>query len=112
MTRPLYSILLYSKGEKKFIFGWEQKKRYPNLRIPYKRINELIDWYIQHKENLKIQSLVKYRSKLKTLIIEDKFGELDSYYRGMMKYKYKLNPSEYFNNGTGCYRDFKKSAVA
>ena len=102
----------YHKGEKKFIFGWEQKKSYPNLRIPYKRIGELIDWYIEHKENLKIQSPIKYRSKLKTLIIEDKFDELDSYYRGMLKYKYKLNPSEYFNNGTGCYRDFKNSAVS
>jgi len=55
----------FDDQEKKFVFGWHQKSKYPKLRIPYKRIHELIDWYITHNKNLKIKSIQKYRESLK-----------------------------------------------
>ena len=98
----------YNKIEKKFIFGWEQLDKYPNLRIPYNRIDELIDWYLYHRQDkLKIKSIPKYRQTLKSKIINDEFTELDSLYRGMMKYKYNLNTDEYYNPKSNIYRDFK-----
>ncbi len=98
----------YNKIEKSFVFGWEQIDNYPSLRIPYKRIEELIDWYLYHRqEKLKIKSMPKYRQTLKTKIIKDEFDELDALYRGMMKYKYNLKPEDYYNAKTGFYKDFK-----
>lgn len=96
----------YNKVEKKFIFSWHQKEKYPKLRIPYRRIDEFIDWYLKHHEKLKINSILKYRSKLKKKIIEDEFNELDKFYRGMLQWKYNLNPSDYFDKESGKYQDF------
>jgi len=96
----------YHKAEKKFIFGWHQKEKYPNLRIPYKRVDEFIDWYLEHKKELKIKSVLKYKVGLKKKILEDEFDDLDTFYRGMMKWKYDLNPSDFFDIRSGTYRDF------
>ena len=96
----------YHKAEKKFIFGWHQKEKYPNLRIPYKRVDEFIDWYLEHKKELKIKSVLKYKMGLKKKILEDKFDDLDSFYRGMLKWKYDLNPSDFFDIRSGTYREF------
>jgi len=96
----------YNKHEKKFIFGWEQASRYPNLRIPYTRIDELIEWYLQHNiEKLKIKSIEKYKQTLKSKIINDEFIDLDSWYRGLMQHKYHLNYKEFYDYGK--YKDFK-----
>ena len=96
----------YHKAEKKFIFGWHQKEKYLNLRIPYERIDEFIEWYLMHKKELKIHSILKYRVGLKKKILEDKFDDLDSFYRGMLKWKYDLNPNDFFDVTTGKYRNF------
>jgi len=96
----------YHKAEKKFIFGWHQKEKYPSLRIPYKRVDEFIDWYLEHKKELKIKSVLKYKMGLKKKILEDKFDDLDSFYRGMLKWKYDLNPSDFFDIRSGTYREF------
>jgi len=96
----------YHKEQKKFIFSWHQREKYPKLRIPYKRIDEFVDWYLQHHEKLKINSTIRYKKRLKQKIIEDDFNNLDKYYRGMLQWKYKLNPSDYFDVGSGKYRDF------
>ena len=96
----------YNKLEKKFIFAWHQKEKYPKLRIPYNRINELIDWYLKHNKELKINSIPKYKAGLKKKIIEDEFNELDKLYKGMLQWKYNLTPSEYFDVRSGKYRDF------
>jgi hypothetical protein len=95
----------YHKEQKKFIFSWYQKEKYPKLRIPYKRIDEFIDWYLQHHEKLKINSVEKYKNRLKQKIIEDAFNDLDKYYRGMLQWKYNLNPNDYFDKKSGKYRD-------
>jgi len=96
----------YNKIEKKFIFTWHQKEKYPKLRIPYNRIDELIDWYLQHNKELKINSILKYKAGLKKKIIEDEFNELDKLYRGMLQWKYNLTPNDYFDVESGKYRDF------
>ena len=96
----------YNKIEKKFIFAWHQKEKYPKLKIPYNRIDELIDWYLQHNKELKINSIPKYKAGLKKKIIEDEFNELDKLYKGMLQWKYNLTPSDYFDVESGRYRDF------
>jgi len=96
----------YHKAEKKFIFGWHQKEKYPNLRIPYDRVDELIEWYLEHKKELKIKSILKYKMGLKKKILEDKFDDLDSFYRGMLKWKYDLNSSDLFDVQSNKYRNF------
>jgi len=73
----------YHKAEKKFIFGWHQKEKYPKLRIPYPRIDEFIEWYLEHNKELKINSVLKYKSGLKKKILEDEFNDLDSFYKGL-----------------------------
>ena len=96
----------YNKNERKFIFGWEQVSRYPSLRVPYGRIDELIEWYLEHNsERLQIKSIEKYRQSLKSKIIEDEFLDLDIWYRGLMQHKYRLNYKDFYNNGK--YKDFK-----
>lgn len=95
----------YNKMEKKFIFSWHQKDKYPKLRIPFKRIDELIEWYLS-KNDLKIKSILKYKSGLKKKIIEDDFNDLDNLYSGMLQWKYNLTPSDYFDKLTGKYKDF------
>jgi hypothetical protein len=96
----------YNKPEKKFIFGWYQKEKYPKLRIPYERVDEFIEWYLEYKKELKIKSVLKYRVGLKKKILEDEFDDLDTFYRGMLKWKYNLNPDEYFDVKSGSYRNF------
>lgn len=96
----------YDKNKKQFIFSWHQEEKYPKLRIPEKRVIELIDWYIEHnQEKLMIKSLPKYKQALKKRIYDDTFQELDNLYRGMMKYKYYLDYDIYYVNGK--YKDFK-----
>jgi len=96
----------YHKAEKKFIFGWHQKEKYPHLRIPYERVNEFIEWYVVHHEELRINSVIKYKSGLKKKILEDKFDDLDTFYRGMLKWKYDLTPSDFFDIESGRYWNF------
>ena len=96
----------YHKVERKFVFGWEQISKYPSLRIPYKRIDELITWYLDHNsDKLHIKSIDKYRQGLKNKIIEDEFLDLDVWYRGMLQHKYKLNYKDVYEYGK--YKDFK-----
>jgi hypothetical protein len=96
----------YHKAEKKFIFGWHQKEKYPKLRIPYSRVDEFIGWYLEHNKELKINSIIKYKQGLKKKILEDEFNDLDSFYRGMLKWKYHLDYRECFDVKSGKYGDF------
>ena len=96
----------YHKAEKKFVFSWHQKAKYQKLRIPFNRIDEFLDYYLEHQKDLKINSMLKYKSGLKQKIIEDKFNDLDKFYRGMLQWKYNLDPSDYFDKKSGKYQDF------
>jgi hypothetical protein len=96
----------YNKHERKFIFGWEQVSKYPKLRIPYKRVDELITWYLEHNnDKLNIKSIEKYKKSLKNKIIDDVFSDLDTWYRGLLQHKYNLNYKDFYEYGK--YKDFK-----
>ena len=96
----------YHKGNKEFVFSWHQQDKHPKLRIPLKRIDEFIQWYLAHNEGkLEIKSITRYKQSLRKKIINDEFKELDSLYRGMMKYKYYLEYDIYYINDK--YIDFK-----
>ncbi len=95
----------FDENKQKFIFSWHQQSKYPKLRIPFNRINELINWYIQKNQSIKMQSIPRYKQSLKSKIINDTFLELDAYYRGLMLHRYNLNPDDYVNDGN--YIDFK-----
>lgn len=96
----------YDKPQKLFIFGWHQKEKYPLLRIPYGRIDEFIEWYLEHNKELKINSILKYKNGLKQKIIDDEFADLDKFYRGMLQWKYQLNPDDCFDMKSGKFEDF------
>ncbi|BDY14030.1 replication initiation protein [Hydrogenimonas cancrithermarum] len=96
----------WDRFKKKFVFSWAQEDEYPKLRIPLRRVEELIDWYIEHAKP-KIKSLKKYRESLKKKIIEDEFDDLDEYYAGMMKYKYGIERKEIYSFKTGRWSDKK-----
>jgi len=99
----------YHKSQKKFVFSWHQKEKYPKLRIPYNHIDILIDWYLHHnEEKLKIQSLAKYKNSLKKIILNDEFKELDKYYRGLLQWKFDIDWTKYYDSSRGIYRNFEE----
>jgi len=107
ITKEFINVF-YHKGKRKFVFSWHQKRKYPNLRVPYNHIDILIDWYLHHNEDkLKIKSLTKYKQSLKKSIIDDEFKELDKYYRGLLQWKYDVEWSKYYDLATGIYRNFE-----
>ena len=96
-------FVYYNKPLKSFVFSWEQKEKYPKLRIPYGRIDELIDWYLGHHQELKIKNLTKYRADLKNKILNDDFEGLDALWGGMLKYRYGIEPER---DKKGKFKDF------
>jgi len=99
----------YDKKNKYFVFFWKNPIQYPKLRIPYNRVDELVEWYWKHnKDNFNIKDEKKYKESLKKAILEDRFEGLDAIYRGMMTYKYHiLDVEKYYDQATGKYRDFE-----
>ncbi len=100
----------YDKKEKFFVFFWQKKPEYPKLRIPYKRVDELVEWYMKHREDeLSMVNIKKYKNQLRQAILEDEFEGLDTLYRGMLAFKYNiLNPETYYDSKSGKYRDFEE----
>lgn len=97
----------YNKAQKKFIFGWHQEDKHPLLRIPYDKIEVLIDWYLHHNQDkLKIKSLERYREHLKKAILIDEFEELDKYYRGLLQWKFNVDWEDSYDRSTGVYGIF------
>ena len=45
----------------------------------------------------------------KKSIIEDEFKELDKYYKGLLKWKYDVDWSKYYDPRRGIYRDFQEN---
>ena len=80
--------VFYNKPLKSFVFSWEQKSKYPRLRIPFIRIDEMIGWYLEHNQDLKIKNVVSYRANLKQKILDDQFDNLDKLWSGLLHYKY------------------------
>ncbi len=102
----------YDKLQKVFVFSWNKKPEYPNLRIPYKRVDELIEWYLKHQDVSKVKNMKEYRKKLRKAILEDKFDGLDALYRGMLTYKYNiLDVEKYYDEDTKRYKDFDETRL-
>jgi hypothetical protein len=57
--------------------------------------------------------LVKYKRKIKNLILTNDFEELEEKYRGMMMYKYGYNTEEInkYKLHDGKYKDFTKKEI-
>ncbi|RLA57835.1 MAG: hypothetical protein DRQ78_12965 [Epsilonproteobacteria bacterium] len=104
----------YEKSIKKFVFSWAKvlKKAEPLCKIPTARVDELVEWIILHI-NYKIENLLKYKRKIKNLILSNDFDELEEKYRGMLMYKYGYSLDEI--NGLklkdGKYKNFSKNEI-
>jgi len=103
----VFMTAFYDRFKKKFVISWEQFEPHPKLRIPFGRIDELIDWYIEHA-NPKIRNLSKYKKHLKQKILEDEFEHLDEYYGGMMSQKYGADTVKLYNPKTGRWKDISR----
>ena len=102
----------YDKSKKMFVFSWNKKIEYPKLRIPYRRVDELIEWYLKHQDISEIKNTKEYRERLKKAILEDRFDGLDALYRGMLTYKYNiLDVEKYYDEETGKYKDFDEKEL-
>ncbi len=102
----------YDKRQKAFVFGWKQHDQYPNLRIPFSRIDEFIEWYIS-KNSPVIKNEAKYKASLRDKVINDEFGDLDTIWRGMLQWKYGLTHEqirsiEYYNRKTNKFKNFTR----
>lgn len=101
----------YEKIEKKFIFSWakEHNKIETKCRIPNARINEFVEWVVDHAKT-KIESKERYGISVKRLIIKDELEFLEEMYRGMMIHKYAYTSDEIneFKLDSGKYKDFPR----
>ena len=99
----------YDKIHRKFIFSWTKEftKVESKCKIPGTRVEEFMDWVIEHAKQ-KIQDEKKYRIKIKKLILADEFEELESLYRGMMihKYGYTSSEADEYKSISGKYKEF------
>lgn len=105
-------VCFYNKIEKKFVFSWEkrvEKIEYKSM-IPAERIDELIEWIIDHAKQ-KIQNRQRYKLKLKHLILSNDYEELESTYRGMLSQKYHFHTEQIneFKMENGRYKNFKEN---
>lgn len=101
----------YDRINKKFTFCWSKniQKIESKCIIPYKRVDEFVEWVIDHTKK-KIDNLSHYKAKIKSLIMENEFDDIESLYRGMMIYKYgytSLEVDEY-KSKNGKYKDFSR----
>jgi hypothetical protein len=101
----------YDKVHKNFVFSWAKnlKKVESRCKVPNARVDELVDWIIEHTKQ-KINNMKHYRTKIKKLILEDEYEDFESFYRGMMihKYGYLSNEVDDFRLENGKYKDFPR----
>jgi len=100
----------YDKLHRQFVFTWMKhtKKVETKCIIPKKRVDELVEWILLHNTGPEIDNLKNYTKKIKLLILENTYDELEAKYRGMLKYKYKLSSIEIDNlkSNNGIYKNF------
>ena len=99
----------YEKAQKQFVFTWTKhlNKVESKCKIPAVRLDEFIDWIIEHSK-IKIENISVYKKKLKKLLLDNEYVEWESKYRGMMMYKYNYSAEEIneFKTETGKYKNF------
>jgi len=101
----------YDRIHKKFTFSWAKdlKKIETKCRIPNSRIDEFVDWIVEHTKQ-KINTMKYYKIKVKKLILENEYDELETFYRGMMIHKYGYSSEEIdtYKSASGKYKDFSR----
>jgi len=101
----------YVVEDKKFMFYWmkNSEKIGSKCIIPNARINETIDWIILHTKK-EIKNIKSYKAKIKALIKNNTFEDLESLYRGMMINKYDFTSEEInlYKLNNGKYKNFKE----
>jgi len=80
-----------------------------HYRLPNSRIDEFVDWIVEHTKQ-KINNMKYYKIKVKKLILEDEYEDLESLYRGMMIHKYGYSSVEVdeHKSASGKYKDFSR----
>jgi len=101
----------YDRVHKNFTFAWTKdlKKIETKCRIPNARIDEFVEWIVSHSKQ-KINNMKYYKIKVKKLILEDEYEDLESLYRGMMIHKYGYSSTEVdaYKSESGKYKDFPR----
>ena len=101
----------FDRVHKKFTFSWAKdlEKIESKCRIPGSRVDEFIEWVVDHSKQ-KIDNIKFYKIKLKKLILENEYDELESLYRGMLVHKYGYSSEEVndFKLESGKYKDFSR----
>ena len=96
----------YYKPKRVFVFSWLKKEKYLNLRIPFSKIHEFIEWYIRLRIE-KIDNIGRYYKSLYKELISGTFNNLDINYRQFLRLQYNLTDMEidrfYFNHQTNKY---------
>lgn len=120
MNRGIHEILsltgeeiycTYDRVHKNFTFSWAKdlKKIETKCRIPNSRVDEFVEWIVSHSKQ-KINNMKYYKIKVKKLILEDEYEDLESLYRGMMIHKYGYSSVEVdgYKSESGKYKDFSR----
>ncbi len=101
----------YDRVHKNFTFSWAKdlKKIETKCRIPNSRVDEFVEWVVEHTKQ-KINNMKYYKIKVKKLILEDEYEEMESLYRGMMIHKYGYSTTEVdgYKSESGKYKDFSR----
>jgi hypothetical protein len=102
----------YDKTHKSFVFGWTkhiEKAIESKCKVPFNRLDELVTWIISHSKQ-EIKNMEKYKGKIKKLILEDEYQDLEATYRGLMIFKYGYTSSEVdeYKLENGKYKDFSR----
>ncbi|MCF6244373.1 MAG: replication initiation protein [Sulfurovum sp.] len=104
----------YDKPSKKFVFSWAKilKKVESKCIIPNARVGEVVTWIIEHT-SYPIKDLANYKRKIKKLVLNNEYDELEETYRGMLQFKYNYSYEEInaLKTSTGLYKDFKKNEI-
>jgi len=101
----------YDRVHKNFTFAWSKdlKKIETKCKIPNARVDEFVEWIVSHSKQ-KINNMKYYKIKVKKLILEDEYEDLESLYRGMMIHKYGYSSAEVdeYKSESGKYKDFPR----
>lgn len=104
----------FDKKNKLFVFSWAREGGSKNkCIIPHTRIDELCEWIILHYQG-PINDNEKFYTKLRSSIVKNTWIDLESAYRGMLKYKYGFESVDIdgMKSLTGKYSDFDKKPQA
>lgn len=102
--------VFFNKNEEVFMFSWGRGEESGEvITFPPARIPELADWIVDHmdqKKRSKVANLKKYRNGIVSKLRRGQWKDAESFYRGMIKEKYGVNPDEYYIEEERRFKDF------